>query len=163
MSAFDFDFPHPSTSLHDTPQQEEVVPKPVLPEISGLMTFDFGSVDLNHDLVFPLPSNSEPDGGHIRSSSTKPSKKKKVVPKSRPRRAALGLQYSSYEERLQTLTEDPFVRAIIEDENKVLCAGCEKDIQLDNRRRRSLHLQNWKTHRIRCAGIKGINKKTRST
>lgn len=158
MFDFDFAFSLIPTTLNDTLldssnkrcKQQEVVAKPVFPENTGLTTlFDFGSVDLDHDT---LPSNPEPERGHIQSISTKPSKQTKVVTR-RPRRAALRLRYSSYEQRLKTLAEDPFVRAIMEDENKVLCAGCGKDIQLDNRRRRSLHLQNWATHKDRCAGI----------
>jgi len=133
------------TSPHSRKKQENMV---MFPEDIDIMT-DSESMDIPA-LSLHLEPSRQPESEPVEFAS----KQKEVVPKKlRPRRAALGLSYSSFEKRLKILTEDPFVREIMADENKVHCAGCEKNIQLDNRKRRTLHLQNWKTHKRRCAGI----------
>jgi hypothetical protein len=44
---------------------------------------------------------------------------------------------------LKILQSDPFVLKIWEEENRIRCGGCEENIQLDNRKPWSLHLQKF--------------------
>jgi len=131
---FDFGFALSKSSINHTPPdsnkqcKQGVVTKPVFPENTGLISFD--SADFSAS-SFPSTSSN----------------------RSRPRRTALKSRYAKYWERFQTLTKDPFILAIMKDENRVLCAGCENYIQLDRRRTKSLYLQNWKRHKGRCVGI----------
>jgi len=164
---FNFAFPtiHNDAGPYSTNRpcmQEDVVPthiESVFPEDinSMLNSLHFESVDFNHVPELPLPSTprtehpgSKPNNGF---ASKPPPEQKKVVPKKRrPRRGDLRLRYSSFDIRLATLEQDPFVLQIMQEENRVRCLCCKKYIQLDNRKAKSLHLQNWKTHKRRCAG-----------
>jgi hypothetical protein len=127
-------------------KQEEVAF--MLPEIGTFMAFDS---DFN-------PMSSRPSTSLTPDFESEPlvipSQQEEVVPKPRQQRAALGLHYSKFKHRLEILMQDPLVQDIKVIENKVQCSACKRDIQLDNRRRGSLHLQNWNTHKRRCVGIK---------
>ena len=68
------------------------------------------------------------------------------------RRRATREPYSSVDQRKQTLERDDYVSQIFEEESQVLCAGCERRINLDKRGR--LYLQNWNSHQKKCRGIK---------
>jgi hypothetical protein len=96
---------------------------------------------------FVVPQNNRSFSSQSRRSSK---------PNRRPRkgRAALGLRYTTFEDRLKVLEQDPYVLEIWQYENMIQCGACRKQIQLDNRKPRSLQLQNWTTHRGRCHRIK---------
>ena len=72
------------------------------------------------------------------------------APKPRYRRAAQKLRYRTLEERLKILIEDPFVQKVDREGNRIQCSRCDKYIKLDNRKKGSVHPQNWLTHRKRC-------------
>jgi hypothetical protein len=165
MFDFNFDFSLTPTNYDTLPDfrnkpcnQEDMVPKPpVSPEDIDLLLISLDSEpkDFNRNLALPLPElpSSELNNEPVAFFGKPPKQKEVIQKRPRTRRAALNLSYSSYEKRLKTLTEDPFVWEIMENENKVHCLGCKRTIQLDNRRPRSLHLQNWTTHKGRCSGI----------
>jgi hypothetical protein len=87
----------------------------------------------------------------------------KAISKPRPKRGALRLRYSNFKKRLNLLRADPLVKNIIAEKNKVQCAGCKKYIQLDNRKPKTLHIQNWKTHKGRCVWNKNQVKASLTT
>jgi len=165
---FNFNFTFPATSNDAGPystnrpcMQGHVVPthvsESVFPGIDSMqISLDPEFMDFNRVPALSLPQTprTEHTGSKPNEFSSKPPpKQKKVVSKKpRPRRGELGLSYATPEGRLETLKEDPFVWEIMKEENRVRCLGCKKYIQLDNRKPGSLHMQNWKAHKRRCAG-----------
>lgn len=78
-----------------------------------------------------------------------------LKPKSeRKRRRPVGIRYKTVVERKEALEQDPFVLKFDKQKNAVWCTECKNRTQLDNRKAGSLHLQNWNTHKARCAAIK---------